>query len=74
MPGEDALRDLHRAVVKGDIDAVRGFLRRDAPLVNRRDAHGDTALIKCSRRGHLNVARLLADSTSTRRTTTATRR
>ena len=60
------LAELHAAVVRGEIDAVRAQLAGSGvsadvgrELVNRTDGHGDSALTKCSRRGHVNVARLL---------------
>eukprot|EP01043_Picozoa_sp_COSAG02_P059318 COSAG02_NODE_7537_length_2969_cov_24.612892_5_plen_215_part_01 len=64
------LAELHAAVVRGEIDTVRrmvcvrggcdGDVTRE--LVNEKDGHGDTALTKCARRGHVNVARLLLDA------------
>ena len=63
-----ALAELHAAVVRGEIDTVRrlvgvsGRAGTSRALVNQKDQHGDTALTKCARRGHVNVARLLLDA------------
>ena len=57
----DAGQDLADAVGRGDGDAVRALLDRDADLIGARDRRGRTALHGATQRADLDLARELLD-------------
>lgn len=59
-PLTDAQRDLiHIAAMNGCVDVVKCLLNRDSGLLNKPDAHGETALLWAAANGHKEVVQEL---------------
>ncbi|CAI8024817.1 GA-binding protein subunit beta-1, partial [Geodia barretti] len=58
-PSPQGRTELHDAAERGDVEAVERLLSTSVNINSRTEDVGDTALLVASRRGHVEVVRLL---------------